>query len=51
MKTFAAILTAAALFFGAASESQAGFAPISLFNGFTRTQPQIVATVSLSSSG
>ena len=48
MKTFAAILTAAAIFFGAASESQAGFAPISLFNGFTRTQPQIIATVSLS---
>ena len=48
MKTFAAILTAAALFFGAASQSQAGFSPISMFSGFNQSRIQIVATVSVS---
>ena len=45
MKTIAAILTAAALFFGAATESQAGFSVFSLF-AFSRTQ--VIATVSVS---
>jgi lipoprotein-anchoring transpeptidase ErfK/SrfK len=45
MKTIAAILTAAALFFGAASESQASFSVFSLF-AFSRTQ--VIATVSVS---
>ena len=48
MKTFAAILTAAALFFGAASQSQAGFSPISMFSGFNQSRIQITATVSVS---
>jgi lipoprotein-anchoring transpeptidase ErfK/SrfK len=46
MRGLAAILTAAALFFGAAGESQAGFSPVSAFSGFPSIQ--IVATVSLS---
>ena len=45
MKTIAAILTAAALFFGAATESQANFSVFSLF-AFSRTQ--VIATVSVS---
>src|SRR5262249_35840910 len=45
MKTFAAILTAAALIFGTASESQANFSPFSIF---TQSRAQIIATVSLS---
>jgi lipoprotein-anchoring transpeptidase ErfK/SrfK len=45
MKTIAAIVTAAALFFGAATESQASFSLGSLF-GLTRTQ--VIATVSVS---
>ena len=48
MKTFVAILTAAALLFGAASESQAGFSPISMFSGFNQARIQVVATVSVS---
>ena len=45
MKTFAAILTAAALIFGTATESQASFSPFSLF---TQSRAQVIATVSLS---
>ena len=49
MRGLAAILAAAAaLFFGAASESQAGFSPISMFSGFNQSRIQIVATVSVS---
>ena len=46
MRGLAAILTAAALFFSAAGESQAGFSPVSAFSGLPSIQ--IVATVSLS---
>jgi len=45
MKTIAAIVTAAALFFGAATESQASFSVFSLF-AFSRAQ--VIATVSVS---
>ena len=45
MKTIAAIVTAAALFFGAVTESQASFSPLSLF---TQSRVQVIATVSLS---
>ena len=45
MKTIAAIVTAAALFFGAASESQANFSP---FAFFTQSRVQVIATVSVS---
>jgi lipoprotein-anchoring transpeptidase ErfK/SrfK len=45
MKTIAAIATATALFFGAATESQAGFSPFSLF---AQSRVQVIATVSVS---
>ena len=45
MKTIAAMLTAAALLFGAATESQAGFSPFSIF---AQSRVQVVATVSVS---
>ena len=55
MKTIAAIAAAAALFLGAADQSQAaGFSPVQIFTGFTQTHmhteatTQIIATVSIS---